>query len=71
MSQILKEYDNYHSNILFSQDRNYPEGSRLFIVLMGTPLSEFSLHEIFAPFGGLEFVRLQKDKNYGYVKVGS
>jgi hypothetical protein len=36
---------------------------------MGTPLPEYYLYECFSPYGGLEYVRLQKDKNYGYVKV--
>jgi len=48
-------------------DRNYPEGSRLFIVLT-KPLPEYVLQDVFSRFGSLEYVKLQKDKNYGYAK---
>jgi len=52
---------------LSPNDRNYPEGSRLFIVL-SKPLPEYVLQVLFGRIAGLEYVRLQKDKNYGYVK---
>jgi len=51
-----------------SPDRHYPEGSRLFIVLNKGPLPEYILQEVFSRYGSLEYVRLQKDKNYGYAK---
>jgi len=51
-----------------SPDRHYPEGSRLFIVLSKGPLPEYILQEVFSRYGSLEYVRLQKDKNYGYAK---
>lgn len=47
------------------RDRNYPEGSRLFVVLIGPTLPEYVLYELFSPYGDLEFVKLQKDKTYG------
>jgi len=50
-----------------STDRNYPEGSRLFIVL-SKALPDYILQDVFSRFGALEYVRLQKDKNYGYAK---
>lgn len=50
-----------------SNDRNYPEGSRLFIIL-SKPLPDYLLQDQFSRFGALEYVRLQKDKNYGYAK---
>jgi len=50
-----------------STDRNYPEGSRLFIVL-SKALPDYILQDVFSRFGPLEYVRLQKDKNYGYAK---
>jgi len=50
-----------------SNDRNYPEGSRLFIVL-SKALPDYVLQDLFSRFGALEYVRLQKDKNYGYAK---
>lgn len=50
-----------------SNDRNYPEGSRLFVVL-SKPLPNYLLQDIFSRYGALEYVRLQKDKNYGYAK---
>eukprot|EP01112_Ceratiomyxa_fruticulosa_P006373 TRINITY_DN1716_c0_g1_i6.p1 TRINITY_DN1716_c0_g1~~TRINITY_DN1716_c0_g1_i6.p1 ORF type:complete len:138 (+),score=32.23 TRINITY_DN1716_c0_g1_i6:167-580(+) len=49
------------------EDRNYPEGSRLFIVL-SKALPEYILQDVFSRFGGLEYVRLQKEKNYGFAK---
>jgi RNA recognition motif-containing protein len=48
-------------------DRNYPEGSRLFIVLT-KPVPDYILQDVFSRFGALEYVHLQKDKNYGYAK---
>jgi len=51
-------------------DRNYPEGSRLFIVLT-KPLPDWTLQHEFSKFGPLEYVRLQKDKPYGYAKYTS
>jgi len=50
-----------------SSDRNYPEGSRLFIVLT-KPVPDYILQDVFSRFGALEYVHLQKDKNYGYAK---
>eukprot|EP01111_Echinosteliopsis_oligospora_P018644 TRINITY_DN867_c0_g1_i1.p1 TRINITY_DN867_c0_g1~~TRINITY_DN867_c0_g1_i1.p1 ORF type:complete len:506 (+),score=117.47 TRINITY_DN867_c0_g1_i1:143-1660(+) len=50
-----------------TNDRNYPEGSRLFIVL-SKALPDYMLQELFSRYGALEYVRLQKDKNYGYAK---
>ncbi len=50
-------------------DRYLPEGSRLFIVTSGKPVSEYVLQSVFSSFGGLEYVRMAKDKNYGYIKV--
>mmetsp|Transcript_26617 Transcript_26617/g.44499 ORF Transcript_26617/g.44499 Transcript_26617/m.44499 type:complete len:583 (+) Transcript_26617:40-1788(+) len=41
--------------------------SRLFIV-MGKPVAEALLYELFSRFGQVEYVRLQHGKNYGYVK---
>lgn len=51
-------------------DRNFPEGSRLFVVL-SKPLPDWILQHEFSRFGPLEYVRLQKDKNYGYAKYTS
>lgn len=50
-----------------ASDRNYPEGSRLFIVLT-KPVPDYILQDVFSRFGALEYVHLQKDKNYGYAK---
>jgi len=50
-----------------SSDRNYPEGSRLFIILT-KPVPDYILQDVFSRFGALEYVHLQKDKNYGYAK---
>jgi RNA recognition motif-containing protein len=50
-----------------SSDRNFPEGSRLFIVL-SKPVPDYLLQDVFSRYGALEYVRLQKDKNYGYAK---
>lgn len=50
-----------------SKDQIYPEGSRLFIVL-SKPLPDYVLQDVFSRYGALEYVRLQKDKNYGYAK---
>jgi len=50
-----------------SNDRNYPEGSRLFIILT-KPVPDYLLQDVFSRFGALEYVHLQKDKNYGYAK---
>mmetsp|Transcript_15110 Transcript_15110/g.24871 ORF Transcript_15110/g.24871 Transcript_15110/m.24871 type:complete len:608 (-) Transcript_15110:1241-3064(-) len=41
--------------------------SRLFVVI-GKGVSDVVLHEMFARFGQLEYVRMQPNKNYGYVK---
>lgn len=46
-----------------------PEGSRLFVVVLGKNLPEYVLHDVFAQFGGLEYIKLTQGKNYGYVKV--
>eukprot|EP01119_Soliformovum_irregulare_P024111 TRINITY_DN8572_c0_g1_i1.p1 TRINITY_DN8572_c0_g1~~TRINITY_DN8572_c0_g1_i1.p1 ORF type:complete len:505 (-),score=104.98 TRINITY_DN8572_c0_g1_i1:135-1469(-) len=46
-----------------------PVGPRLFIVMMGgNCLTEEELFNIFAPFGAIEHIRLQNQKNSGYVK---
>jgi RNA recognition motif-containing protein len=50
-----------------TNDRYYPEGSRLFIVVT-KPVPDYALQEVFSRYGALEYVRLQKDKNYGYAK---
>lgn len=55
------------SKAVQSNDRNYPEGSRLFIIL-SKPLPDYLLQDLFSRYGALEYVRLQKDKNYGYAK---
>lgn len=55
------------SKALQSNDRNYPEGSRLFVIL-SKPLPDYILQDLFSRYGALEYVRLQKDKNYGYAK---
>eukprot|EP01113_Clastostelium_recurvatum_P021491 TRINITY_DN2546_c0_g1_i13.p1 TRINITY_DN2546_c0_g1~~TRINITY_DN2546_c0_g1_i13.p1 ORF type:complete len:629 (+),score=130.30 TRINITY_DN2546_c0_g1_i13:128-2014(+) len=52
---------------LHGEGRNYPEGSRLFIVLT-KQIPEYILRDLFSRFGGLEYVRLQRDKNYGFAK---
>src|SRR5688500_17710593 len=50
-------------------ERYLPDGSRLFIVTSGKQVPEYILQSVFSSFGGLEYVRMAKDKNYGYVKV--
>jgi RNA recognition motif-containing protein len=55
------------SKAMQSNDRNYPEGSRLFVIL-SNPLPNYLLQDLFSKYGALEYVRLQKDKNYGYAK---
>lgn len=59
--------DSSSSKALQSNDRNYPEGSRLFVIL-SKPLPDYILQDLFSRYGALEYVRLQKDKNYGYAK---
>jgi len=50
-------------------DPNHPEGSRLFLVLQGNPIPEYVLYDVFASLGGLEYVRMQRDRpKCGYVK---
>ncbi|PRP86746.1 RNA-binding protein 45-like [Planoprotostelium fungivorum] len=48
-----------------------PTGSRLFFVQTGEPFNEAELASMFARFDGLEYIRLQKNKNYGYAKYTS
>jgi len=50
---------------------NYPEGSRLFIMLIGKLLPEYALYDVFIQFPGLEYVKLQKDQNFGYVQFST
>jgi len=53
------------------RDQNSPEGSRLFVVFTGKNISNGNLGDIFGQFPGLEYAKLIRDKNYGYVKYTS
>eukprot|EP01117_Protostelium_nocturnum_P005246 TRINITY_DN1906_c0_g1_i1.p1 TRINITY_DN1906_c0_g1~~TRINITY_DN1906_c0_g1_i1.p1 ORF type:complete len:556 (+),score=162.20 TRINITY_DN1906_c0_g1_i1:125-1792(+) len=49
----------------------YPEGSRLFVTQTGPPFSDVTLGNLFGQFSGLEFIRMSKEHNYGYIKYSS
>lgn len=38
-------------------------------MLIGKLLPEYALYDVFIQFPGLEYVKLQKDQNFGYVQV--
>mmetsp|Transcript_16990 Transcript_16990/g.23639 ORF Transcript_16990/g.23639 Transcript_16990/m.23639 type:complete len:590 (-) Transcript_16990:206-1975(-) len=74
-STTTQTYTHKHSNsnttIQYGNSTPTNNDGRLFIVMTGRTLPEYMLHDIFMQFGGLEYVRIQKDKNYGFIKFSN
>lgn len=65
------KHSNSNSSIQYGNTTPTNNDGRLFIVMSGRTLPEYMLHDIFLQFGGLEYVRIQKDKNYGFIKFSN